>query len=147
MYENRAYEKQTDFGPEPVVVIVVTGTHDTSRLVHLMARGTIEQIQVADKLVRQLRRRNGGRAALELLRAHGGPDLVSPPPAEIDCKKVAYWGSFDTMDFVSASPDGKVDTSYAPFNRRMDPDTARRIAEQLWAAADYAEKAAPAVKS
>jgi hypothetical protein len=76
MYETRAYDKPGDFGPEPVVVMVVTGTHDVSRLVHLMSRGLIEQLQVSEKLLKQVRRHNGGRAALELLRAHGGPDFT-----------------------------------------------------------------------
>lgn len=76
-YETRAFDKPGDaFGPEPVVVLVVTGTHDVSRLVHLLSRGTIEQLQVSKKLLRQVKRHNGGRAALELLQAHGGPDFT-----------------------------------------------------------------------
>lgn len=139
MYEHRAYDKPGDaFGPDPVVVMVVTGTHDTSRLVHLMARGTIEQLQVADKLVRQLRRHNGGRAALELLRAHGGPDLVNTKPEGIDSENVAYWGSTEAH-FVSAGPDGLVDLSLAG-SPKVDPAEARFLAEQLWAAADHAER-------
>jgi hypothetical protein len=77
-YETRAYDRETDFGPEPVVVMVVEGTHDVSRLVRLLnANGaTVEQNQVGEQLRRQVRRHNGGRAALDLLRAHGGPDFT-----------------------------------------------------------------------
>ena len=79
MYESRAYDKPGDaFGPEPVVVLVVTGNHDVSRLVNLFAGGqpVIEQLEVGEQIRRQVKRHNGGRAALELLRAHGGPDFT-----------------------------------------------------------------------
>lgn len=80
MYESRAYDKTTDdgFGPDPVVVLVVTGTHDVSRLVNLFAGGqpVIEQISVGQQILRQVKRHNGCRAALELLRRHGGPDFT-----------------------------------------------------------------------
>jgi len=112
-----------------------------SRLLNALVRGNTETGQVAEQLRRKVNRHYGGRAALALLKRHGGADLTVLKPDEVDSENVAYWGSLDTMDFVSAGPDGKVDTSYAPFNRRMDPDAARRIAEQLWAAADYAEAA------
>lgn len=75
-YESRAYDKPTDFGPEPVVVLVVTGTHDVSRLIGLFARGNSEQIEVGKKLSRKVRAHNGGRAALALLSRHGGPDFT-----------------------------------------------------------------------
>ncbi|WP_027947185.1 hypothetical protein [Amycolatopsis taiwanensis] len=77
-YETRAYDKNTgdQFGPDPVVVMAVTGTHDISRLLYLLSRGTIEQIQLAEHITRQVARHNGGRAALKLLRDHGGPDLL-----------------------------------------------------------------------
>lgn len=83
-YESRAYDKPGDaFGPEPVVVLVVTGTHDVSRLVNLFAGGqpVIEQLQVGEQIRRQVKRHNGGRAALELLRAHGGPDFTDEQKA------------------------------------------------------------------
>lgn len=81
-YESRAYDKPGDaFGPEPVVVLVVTGTHDVSRLINALAHGTVEQIEVAQRIVRQTKRHNGGRAALELLRAHGGPDFTDEQKA------------------------------------------------------------------
>lgn len=79
-YESRAYDKVNDdgFGPDPVVVLVVTGTHDVSRLVGLLASGQplVEQIALGRKVREQVRRHSGGRAALELLRLHGGPDFT-----------------------------------------------------------------------
>jgi DNA-binding CsgD family transcriptional regulator len=81
-YDSRVYHEPTDFGPDPVVVLVVRGTHEVSRFVHLFngAPPTIEQLQVARKLDGQLCRDQGGRAALDLLAAHGGPDFrVSIP--------------------------------------------------------------------
>lgn len=79
-YESRAYDKtNTDgFGPDPVVVLVVTGTHDVSRLINLLHTGqpVIEQLQLGEQIRRQVSRHNSGRAALELLRQHGGPDFT-----------------------------------------------------------------------
>lgn len=82
-YESRAYDNEHG---DPVVVLVTTGTHDVSRLVNLLAGNRMalcehmtvsERIlrQVPERILRQVRRHNGGRAALELLAAHGGPDL------------------------------------------------------------------------
>lgn len=75
MYESRAYDNEYS---EPVVVLVVTGQHDVSRLVNLLTGGQppVEQIGVGLKILRQVKRHNGGRAALELLRLHGGPDFT-----------------------------------------------------------------------
>lgn len=41
MYESRAYDVVNDdgFAPDPVVVLVVTGTHDVSRLLNLNPQG------------------------------------------------------------------------------------------------------------
>jgi hypothetical protein len=72
-YETRAYDN--DAG-DPVVVLVATGTHDVSRLVHLLAGGNCEQGTLARKVLGQIRRRNGGRAALTLLARHGGADFT-----------------------------------------------------------------------
>jgi hypothetical protein len=72
-FESRAYDN--DHG-DPVVVLVVEGTHDVSRLVNLLMRGNCEQIDLGDTVLRQVRRHNGGRAALQLLAAHGGPDFL-----------------------------------------------------------------------
>ncbi|HET6290473.1 MAG TPA: hypothetical protein VFG15_27465 [Amycolatopsis sp.] len=79
MYESRAYDKANDdgFGPDPVVVLVVTGTHDVSRLLNLFNGGSVlcEQLTVGKQLARQVARHNAGRAAMKLLAEHGGPDL------------------------------------------------------------------------
>lgn len=78
-YLSRAYdEHNNEFGPDPVVVLVAKGTHDVSRLINLFAGSppVIEQLQFGDQIRRQVRRHNGGRAALDLLRRHGGPDFT-----------------------------------------------------------------------
>lgn len=72
-YETRAYDNEHG---DPVVVLVATGTHDVSRLVQLFSSGNCEQVDLADTMLREIRRHNGGRAALQLLAAHGGPDLL-----------------------------------------------------------------------
>lgn len=81
MIETRAYDKPNSdgFPPDPVVVLVATGTHDVSRLVNVLngASPTIEQLMVGERVVRQVRRHNQGRAALELLAEHGGPDFTA----------------------------------------------------------------------
>lgn len=79
----RVYDDKDDDG-QPVVVMVTRGTFDVSRLVDLMARGRSEDSQRAGTLARALRRRNGGKAALKLLRDHGGNDLLEEVPAEPD---------------------------------------------------------------
>jgi DNA-binding CsgD family transcriptional regulator len=83
-YESRAYDEpgRDGFGPDPVVVLVVSGTHDVSRLVGLFAHGTIEQIEVGKRIQAQVRRDEGGRAALRLLADHGGPDFLPPQRLE-----------------------------------------------------------------
>lgn len=78
-YESRAYDNE--YG-NPVVVLVTTGTHDVSRLVNLLAGNRMalcEHMSVSERLLRQVKRHNGGRAALKLLAAHGGPDLTKAP--------------------------------------------------------------------
>ncbi|MFD8496280.1 hypothetical protein [Amycolatopsis sp. NPDC059657] len=78
-YQTRSYdiEHNDGFGPDPVVVLVVTGTHDVSRLIHLFARtGNCEQVGVSQQIQAQVRRHNGGKAAMRLLAEHGGPDLL-----------------------------------------------------------------------
>lgn len=72
-YETRAYDN--DHG-DPVVVLVATGTHDVSRLVNLLNSGNCEQVSLGHRVLAQVRRHNGGRAALQLLAAHGGPDFL-----------------------------------------------------------------------
>jgi len=83
-YESRAYDNERG---EPVVVLVTTGTHDVSRLINLFAGGVnvVEQMEVGAQVRRQVKRHNGGRDALRLLRQHGGPDFTgadAQPPAE-----------------------------------------------------------------
>lgn len=83
-YESRAYdERHADDTGTPVVVLVVKGTRDVSRLVGLFAGGpaTIEQLQAGRRFRAQLNGHNFGRAAIELLAAHGGPDFT-PSRAE-----------------------------------------------------------------
>jgi hypothetical protein len=72
-YETRAYDNEHG---DPVIVLVATGTHDVSRLMLLLSNGNCEQVDLAYHVLRQVRRHNGGRAALQLLAAHGGPDLL-----------------------------------------------------------------------
>jgi hypothetical protein len=84
-YESRAYDNEHG---DPVVVLVVTGTHDVSRLANLLNGGSpnSEQVGVGRTLLRQVRRHNAGRAALRLLRDHGGPDFTADPadPEAVD---------------------------------------------------------------
>lgn len=74
-YDTQAYENHHG---DPVVVMVVTGEHDVSRLVNLLSGGLCEHMPIRDHIVRQLHRRARGRDALKLLKAHGGPDLLEP---------------------------------------------------------------------
>lgn len=73
--ETRVYDNEHG---DPVVVMVTTGTFDVSRLVHLMEKGRCEDHARAEAIIRSMRRHNGGRSALNLLAAHGGPDLLEP---------------------------------------------------------------------
>lgn len=77
-YETRCYD---DEHGDPVVVLVATGTFDVSRLVALLRSGRCEEVHLGERVLRQVRRHNGGRAALRLLAAHGGPDLLEPVTA------------------------------------------------------------------
>jgi hypothetical protein len=84
-YESRAYdERHRDGSDTPVVVLVVTGTHDVSRLIALFAGSpvTVEQLRVGARLRRQVRAHSRGREALRLLLQHGGPDFTAEPAAE-----------------------------------------------------------------
>lgn len=74
-YQSRAYDNEHG---DPVVALVATGTHDVSRLVNLLNGATpnSEQRELAATVLRQVRRHNAGRAALRLLRDHGGPDFT-----------------------------------------------------------------------
>ena len=77
-YETRAYDNEHG---DPVVVLVATGAHDVSRLVNMLANGNCEQVDLGQRVLRQLRRHNAGRAALRLLRDHGGPDFTTEAEA------------------------------------------------------------------
>jgi hypothetical protein len=79
----RVYDDAQDDG-QPVVVMVARGTFDVPRLAYLMSCGRCEDVERAGFIVRALRRHNGGRAALKVLRDHGGPDLLEDVPAEPD---------------------------------------------------------------
>jgi hypothetical protein len=79
MYETRAYDNHHG---DPVVVLVATGDHDVSRLVATLQRGTCEQVGLAAKVLRQVRRHSTGQAALRLLRDHGGPDFTTAERTE-----------------------------------------------------------------
>lgn len=74
-YETRAYDNTHG---DPVVVLVATGTHDVSRLVNLLngASPNCEHRGLGETVLWQVRRHSGGRAALRLLAAHGGPDFT-----------------------------------------------------------------------
>ena len=88
-YETRAYDNSHG---DPVVVLVASGTHDVSRLVHLLAGASpnCEQIGLGQQVLRQVKRHNAGRAALRLLRDHGGPDFTEHDDLEAKRKaKVA----------------------------------------------------------
>lgn len=76
MIESRTYDNTWG---QPVVVLVATGSDDVSRLVHTLkgAPPVVEQLIVGERVVRQLRRHNTGRAALELLAQHGGADFTA----------------------------------------------------------------------
>jgi len=90
---------------------------------------------------------NAREAAMDVLNAAiPHLDVVeTAKPDEVDSEQVAYWGEWRgmCMSFVSAGPDGRVDLSYAPFSRRVDPAEARAMAAQLFAAAKYAEQFTP----
>lgn len=74
-YEARTYD---DEHGDPVVVLVVKGVHDVSRIVQALTHGNCEQAGVGFRLVRMLKRHNRGRMALALLKAHGGADFTEP---------------------------------------------------------------------
>jgi hypothetical protein len=78
-YESRTYDNEHG---DPVVVLVVTGTHDVSRLVNTLNGSVpvLEQMDIGRQIMRQVRRHNGGAAALRLLKAHGGPDFTDESP-------------------------------------------------------------------
>jgi hypothetical protein len=71
--EVRVYDMEDG---HPCVVMVTSGTHDVSRLANLLHSGRCEDQATATYIRRTLSRHRGGRAALALLKEHGGPDLL-----------------------------------------------------------------------
>ena len=76
MIQSGAYDD--DHG-DPHLVLVFSGTHDVSRAINLLSGGSpvIEQIGVGAKVRDQVKRHNGGRAAMRLLAQHGGQDFLA----------------------------------------------------------------------
>lgn len=149
-YETRAYDKPNDdgFPPDPVVVLVATGTHDVSRLVHLLNGGSvlIEQLLVGKRLLEQVGRHNTGQAALKLLRQHGGPDFTDEPPNAVSNYPgyvVARWGhrvflageDVDPVPAVHANsrPGGEIDVG----DMRLSLDVAEALAARVLVAVRY----------
>lgn len=79
-YDIRSYD--TDEG-DPVVVMVVKGTHDVSRLVQMLTHGNCDQAHEGFRLIARLKRHNKGRMALALLKAHGGADFTDDDDQEL----------------------------------------------------------------
>lgn len=98
-YETRTYD---DVFGEPVVVLVVKGGHDVSRLQHTLGGGPAvgEQLQLAEQLARQLQRHNGGRAALQLLARHGGRDFTDRPLTVAEPSAEDYDNAFLDMNLA-----------------------------------------------
>ncbi|WP_194917497.1 hypothetical protein [Catenulispora rubra] len=97
-FESRAYD---DASGAPVVVLVATGSHSVSRLVAALRAGSTEQRTLGGRVVDQVKRHSGGREALRLLAAHGGPDLLAE-------EAEAAWHTVRT--FIGAHPLDGVDT-------------------------------------
>ncbi|MEY9904357.1 hypothetical protein ABIA35_000563 [Catenulispora sp. MAP12-49] len=72
--QTRAYDDESG---RPVVVLVASGSHAVARLVAALRTGSTGQQILAGRLVDQVKQHNGGREALRLLAAHGGPDLLA----------------------------------------------------------------------
>ena len=75
---------------DPVLVHVVTGTHDISRHVSVHSGGfaRCEDLQYVEVMRKALRRRSDGRAAMRLLAQHGGPDFTLADGELPDARKV-----------------------------------------------------------
>lgn len=157
MYQSRAYDDQHG---EPVVVLVTTGTHDVSHLIQLL-QGRLalcEHLNVADTVLRQVKRHNGGRAALSLLKLHGGPDFTTDaeqPAAPHTVTVTRLTNEFDSNDVreheyliytgnlapVSHLVSHPAACDELPYGRRCWFD-------EMWEGADYSyEETAPGVYS
>lgn len=88
-YDIRTYD--TEHG-DPVVVLVVKGVHDVSRIVQALTSGNCEQAKEGVRLIARLKRHNKGRMALALLKAHGGDDFTDPDDDEMVRRIKAHQG-------------------------------------------------------
>lgn len=97
-FESRTYDNQHG---DPIVVMVVTGTHDVSRVTNLFngASPLTEHLIWGQALRRQLNRHNAGRAALSLLKKHGGPDFTVDP-AEDEAVRTAERRAVADLDYL-----------------------------------------------
>lgn len=124
-YETRAYDNEHG---DPVVVLVADGTHDVGRLAGLLATGNCEQSELGRTVLRQIRQHDGGRAALQMLAAHGGPDLLfGLAPAEGDVAELIQMIHDYGKACVTAGRllgEGKVDDA----DRQANVTTARAAA-------------------
>lgn len=129
-YEVTAYDNTVG---DPVAVLVAKGTHDVSRLCNLLAGGVIvvEQLQAGKQLLKQVRRHNQGRAALALLKQHGGPDLTVDKSADDDTRAVEAVllaaGNFSIRQGSLTDLNTAVDALLARFDDRIT-DLAHREA-------------------
>lgn len=146
--ETRAYDKPNDHGfpPDPVVVLVATGTHDVSRLVHLLngASPNCEHVALGQQVVAQVRRHNAGRAALALLKAHGGPDFDQPDKRDIEIARLRSL----VDDLTNPKPgDDDYCSGDLSFDGRHTSDFRKRGFDCVWCGAVADDEPAPAVTS
>lgn len=114
-----------------VVITVTTGCFDVSRLVALMEKGRSEDAARAIAITRAVRRHNSGHAALRLLTAHGGPDLLEPAS---NGQGSCGWGAWRNAPACARCNDtGRFDENGV--NAHCTCKTGRRMSE-LW----YADK-------
>jgi hypothetical protein len=85
LIESRAYDQESG---TPTVVLVISGTHDISRLLYTLSGGSANSqlIALGHALAKKVRRHSAGRSALQLLAKHGGPDFTEPGPDQLDQK-------------------------------------------------------------
>lgn len=116
-YESRAYDNEHG---NPVVVLVATGTHDVSRLVNLLQSGNCEQVDLGATVLRQVRRHNGGRAALQLLAAHGGPDFLHDDEPAAKLAAAVAWAAEEYERCIVAARVTTDSHQYATCNGRAE---------------------------
>jgi hypothetical protein len=61
---------------DPKIVLVVTGSHDCSRLIQALRHGNSEQAYLGAHIAASMNRKPLGRRVTELLKSHGGEDLT-----------------------------------------------------------------------